>query len=368
VGASFRNFHLNSHGTIFADTAGPISIHEVGAYLQLQRWFIDEHLKLTVSGRYDKNENFNGRFTPRATALVKVAKDNNFRISYQQAYRFPSTQDQYINLLTGGVNRLIGMGQVFRSYFQFDAKPAKTAESIVAYRNSVGAGAPNPGLLVNATYPDLKPERMSSYEIGYRGLFTKRFLFDAYVYFSKYEDFIARVAVGRGQSASTNPLVELTELASPFTTSNYSFVVNSPTSVKGIGWGVSGDYQCGSGFHVSANVSGDRLENIPAGLITFFNTPKVRYNIGLSNDKLSKNVGFNIVWRWQDELLWEGTFGTGTVPSYGTLDAQISWKITNTKGQFKLGASNFLNKYYRSAFGNPEVGGIYYISYGYNLQ
>ena len=363
VGASLRRFHLNSHGTIFADTAGAIGINEFGSYLQLQRWFINEHLKLDVSGRYDKNENFDGRFTPRATALIKVAKDNNFRFSYQQAYRFPSTQDQYINLLTGGVNRLIGMGQVFRSFFQFDTKPAKTAESIVAYRNTL-----NPAVLVNADYPDLKPEKMNSYEIGYRGLLTKKFLLDAYVYFSKYEDFIARVAVGRGQSASSNPVTEFTELASPFTTSNYSFVVNSATSVKGVGWGISGDYECGSGYHISANVSGDQLQNVPAGLITFFNTPKVRYNIGLRNDRLSKNVGFNIQWRWQDELLWEGTFGTGTIPAYGTLDAQISWKLTNTKSQFRLGASNLMNKYYRSAFGNPEVGGLYYISYGYNLD
>ena len=128
---------------------------------------------MTLSGRYDKNENFDGRFTPRATALIKLAKDNHYRISYQQAYRFPSTQDQYINLLTGGANQLIGMGQVFRSFYEFDAKPGKTAESIVAYRGSVAAGTPNPTLLVNASYPDLKPETVNSYEIGYRGLFKK---------------------------------------------------------------------------------------------------------------------------------------------------------------------------------------------------
>ena len=367
VGVSFRQFRLNSHGTIFADTSGVIPINEFGSYLQLQRWFINEHLKLTVSGRYDKNENFEGRFTPRATALVKIVKDNNLRFSYQQAYRFPSTQDQYINLLTGGVNRLIGMGQVFRSFFQFDTKPAKTAESIVAYRNSVAAGTPNPTLLVNAAYPDLKPETVNSYEVGYRGLVTKRLLFDAYLYFSKYNDFIARVAVGRGQSASSNPAVEFQELASPFTTSNYSFVLNSPTSVKAIGWGISGDLEFGHGYHLSANVSGDKLHDIPAGFISFFNTPKVRYNIGLSNDKLYKNVGFNILWRWQDEVLWQGTFGTGPIPSYGTLDAQVTCKLKNSKSQIKIGASNLLNKYYRSAFGNPDVGGLYYVGFGHNL-
>jgi len=367
VGASFREFRLNSHGSIFADTAGVIPVSEVGAYIQLQRWLINDRLKLTLSGRYDKNENFDGRFTPRATALIKVAKDNNFRLSYQQAYRFPSTQDQYINLLTGGANQLIGMGQVFRSFYQFDTKPAKTAESIVAYRNTVAMGTPNPTLLVNASYPDLKPETVNSYEIGYRGLFTKKLLVDAYVYYSEYKDFIARVAVGRGESASANPAVEFTELASPFTTSNYSFVVNSPTGVNAIGWGIGVDYEAGQGYHISVNVSGDKLNDVPAGFVAFFNTPKVRYNIGLSNDKLYKNVGFNIVWRWQDELLWEGTFGTGTIPHYGTLDAQVTWRLSNSKTQLKLGASNLLNKYYRSAFGNPEVGGLYYVSFGYNL-
>jgi outer membrane receptor protein involved in Fe transport len=367
IGTSFRQYRLNSHGTIFSDTTGVIPINEFGAYLQLQRWFFNERLKLTASGRYDKNENFAGRFTPRATALIKIAKDNNLRLSYQQAYRFPSTQDQYINLLTGGVNRLIGMGQVFRPYYQFDSKPGKTAESVVAYRNSVAAGTPNPGLLVIASYPDLKPETMNSYEIGYRGLVTKKLLFDAYLYYSQYKDFIARVAVGRGQSASSSTAVELTELASPFTTSNFSFVVNSASKVNAIGWGVSADYEFGNGFHFSANVSGDRLNNVPAGFFAFFNTPKVRYNIGLRNDKVCRNVGFNVLWRWQDELVWQGTFGTGLIPSYGTLDAQVSWRLSNGKSQIKIGSSNLLNKYYRSAFGNPDVGGVYYFSYGYNL-
>jgi outer membrane receptor protein involved in Fe transport len=362
VGASFREFSLNSHGSIFADTAGVIKITEIGAYIQLQRWLFNERLKLTLSGRYDKNENFDGRFTPRATALIKVAKDNNLRLSFQQAYRFPSTQDQYINLLTGGANRLIGMGQVFRSYFQFDSKPGKTAESVVAYRNSL-----NPAVLVNAAFPDLKPETVNSYEAGYRGLVTKRLLFDAYVYYSEYKNFIARVAVGRGQSASSNPTIELTELASPYTTSNYSFVVNSTSGVNAIGWGVGADYEFGKGYHIAANVSGDKLNDVPAGFFAFFNTPKVRYNVGLSNDKVSKNFGFNVIWRWQDELLWQGTFGTGTIPSYGTLDAQLSFRLSNSKSQIKFGASNLLNKYYRSAFGNPEVGGLYYVSFGYNL-
>ena len=33
----------------------------------------------------------------------------------------------------------------------------------------------------------------------------------------------------------------------------------------------------------------------------------------------------------------------------------------------KLGGSNIFNHYYKNAFANPEVGGLYYVSFGYNL-
>ncbi|WP_457831879.1 TonB-dependent receptor domain-containing protein, partial [Staphylococcus aureus] len=70
IGGNFRQYALNSQGTLFADTAGKIKINEVGAYLQIQQKLIGDRLKLTASGRYDKNTNFAGRFTPRVSAVV----------------------------------------------------------------------------------------------------------------------------------------------------------------------------------------------------------------------------------------------------------------------------------------------------------
>ncbi|MFX8785997.1 TonB-dependent receptor, partial [Acinetobacter baumannii] len=77
---------------------GKIKIDEEGAYAQVTQRLFSDHLKLGVSGRYDKQTNFEGRFTPRASAVVTLAKDQNVRLSYQQAYRFPTTQNQWINL------------------------------------------------------------------------------------------------------------------------------------------------------------------------------------------------------------------------------------------------------------------------------
>ncbi|MBL0273092.1 MAG: TonB-dependent receptor [Chitinophagaceae bacterium] len=79
---------------------------------------------LTLSGsvRYDKQTNFKGKLTPRFTAVIRVAKDNNIRLSYQTAYRFPSNQNQFISLrLGGGSSYLIGCLPQFQTYYKLNS-------------------------------------------------------------------------------------------------------------------------------------------------------------------------------------------------------------------------------------------------------
>lgn len=365
AGATFRHYSLNSKGTIFADTTGPIGINEFGGYLQIQKKLLKDVLKLTGSVRYDKNENFAGRFTPRFSALIKVAPDNNIRLSYQTAYRFPATQDQYINLLTGGANRLVGGLPQFETFFHFDTNPAYSSASVVAYRNSFASGTPDPTLLVPVKFVKIKPETMQSFEIGYKALFSKKLLLDVYGYYSRYQDFNGRNGVARGKSNSPDAARML--LASPFSSDNYSFSVNSPTPVKAIGYGLGLEYALVKNYVVTGNFFSDQLKDIPEGLVTFFNAPKYRFNAGLNNSNVFKGIGFTVNYRWQDKVNWEGTFAGGEVAAYGTLDVMVGFRLPKIKSLIKIGSTNVLNKYYRSSFGNPDVGGLYYASFAYNV-
>ena len=117
LGANFKQYVLNSEGTIFADSADRIKINEVGVYALIAKKLFNDILKLTASGRYDKSTNFKGRFTPRFSAVITPAKDHNIRLSYQTAYRFPSTQNQWINLTVGGGVYLIGGLPQLRDYY-----------------------------------------------------------------------------------------------------------------------------------------------------------------------------------------------------------------------------------------------------------
>ncbi|MEJ7767121.1 MAG: TonB-dependent receptor [Chitinophagaceae bacterium] len=356
IGGDYKQYILNSEGTLFADTAGRIKISEWGAFLQLQKDLFHSRLKLTASGRYDKSKNFEGRFTPRVTALIKVTDNNNIRMSYQSGYRFPTTQDQYINLFTG-TTTLIGSLPEFADYYNFKGNPVYTAQSIAKYRETT-----NLSDLQKGQFSKLESEKVNSLEFGYKGLLAKKLLIDLYIYFSKYNDFIGRVAVGQPRSAAT-----VTDLLSSFTTKSFAYAQNVNQDVKARGFGLGLEYSVIKGYTANLHVSSDKIFNVPAEYISFFNTPAYRFNIGLANEHAWKQFGFNLNYRWQDKVDWEGTFGTGSVPAYGTLDAQISYRINGTKNMFKIGASNLLNKYYYSAFGNPQVGGLFYVSFGYNI-
>jgi outer membrane receptor protein involved in Fe transport len=182
VGANYKKYVLNSQGTLFADSIDPIGIREFGVYVQASRR-VSDNLRVTASGRYDKNENFEGRFTPRLTAVYKVAENSNIRLSYQTAYRFPSTQMQWINLDLSSY-KLIGGNEDFVQYYHFDTNPAYD-------RDSLTQGKP-----IQEPFAQLKPESLSSFELGYKGLIIgSKLLLDVYGYYGQFNDFLARKTV-----------------------------------------------------------------------------------------------------------------------------------------------------------------------------
>lgn len=364
IGVSAKQYVLNSEGTLFADTAGNITINELGAYTQISQRLLNDVLKITVSGRYDKNTNFKGRFTPRASAVVKLAKDHNVRFSYQTAYRFPTTQNQWINLTVGGGTRLIGGLPALRQFYNFSSNPVYTLPSVQAFGASVLAGAPNPGLLQQQTFGEFKPESMTSFEVGYKGLIAQKLLIDVYGYWGQYKDFLSGVIALQSRNAPNpiNLLNENTRIA-------YSISVNAPGQVKTSGWGISADYLLPKNFSFSGNLYHDQIGDVPAGFVSYFNTPKYRMNLALNNTGFGKDkrYGFSVVYRWQNSFFYEGTFGSGMVDTYRTVDAMVSYKLPSTKSLIKVGGSNIFNKYYRTGWGNPAIGALYYVSYGWNV-
>lgn len=390
VGGNFRQYNLNSEGTLFAlnDDGSEQSYKEYGAYAQVSKAVLDDQLKFQASGRYDKNENFEGQFSPRLSVVGTVAGSHNFRGSFQKGFRIPTSQDQFIDLDVQ-VRRLIGSNRFLSDRYNFRTNTVYTEKSLAAARVAAATGDNNARrLLVSPAkiQENFKTEKIKTFEIGYRGLYMEdRLMIDAYYYHSTYQDFIAEITFAQAVDATDKTYADGFSPAPEFDPNtdagkdaiisntvpggrvqNYGVDINADADIKSHGWGLQADYSIGNGYTASANVAYNELLDDEAlreeGFRSQYNTPKYRYNFSISNRNVTENVGFSVAWRWQQAFFWESAFGRGVIPAYGTLNAQVSYKIPSIKSVVKLGGSNVLNNRYTTSFGNPRMGAIYYVS------
>ncbi len=384
VGGNFRMYQLNSNGTIFDDEGG-LTIKEYGAYAQASKRIFADQLKLTGSVRYDKNENFDGQFSPRVSAVWTVFENHFIRGSYQTGFRIPTTQGQFIDLDIITARLLGGLPEIYEKY-EVETN-TYTRESVAAYSQAVfDAGATPQAILGNLdklqpfVYDPVKPERVNSFEIGYKGLIGNKLLIDVAYYHNRYRDFITQVQFRKAPIDLLNPPTADPNVLVPAAASllsgsaltvesdgtisgntaqiytNYDQEISSQGAVVGL------TYNLPRSFTLSGNYSWNVLNDEIVGGLSEYNTPEHKYNISFANRKLTDILGFNLTYRWQTDFVWESSFARGPVPAYGTLDAQVSFKLKGLKSMLKVGGSNILNKYYIQSLGGPNIGAIYYVS------
>ncbi len=391
VGGSFREYSLNSLGTIYTDSEedGPIDYSEFGIYSQIQKTLPmagEKSLKLTGSIRYDKSEFFDGFFSPRLSAGYTLNRDHNIRASAQTGFRNPTTQDLFIGLDAGRAI-LIGsapdnLGQYSRDFdvsatgqLQFQQPSTVTQTGAAAYNNSYSAasvaalGATGNPAVLEVANPDLvKPERVTSFEIGYRGKVDK-LVIDFSTYYNTYKDFISQEVVISpyygvvGDGGLSVGAIANGDYQAYSTYTNTDADVSSYGASLGLNMKVFGDYNLG-GSYTFTKLDFDRDAN--PDVMLNFNTPEHKFKASFGNEQLFKNFGFNVSYRFSDDYFWEATFGNGVIPEFHVVDAQINYEVPSIKSSFKLGGTNLTGKEYYTAFGTGYIGSMYYLSWTIN--
>ncbi len=413
VGGSWRQYSLDSKGTIFTDYDGPIKYEEYGAYTQLQKKFVDDRLKFTGSLRYDKAQNFDGNFSPRVSLSYSLGegKTRNLRASFQTGFRNPTTQDQYIGLDAGQAilvgsapdniggdpnstyqssidrytsnplnNSATAQALGFPSTVQLKGSSAYrnafTLTSLYAFGASAAAGSPNPALLEVAKFEVVKPEKVTAYEVGYRAGFGT-FALDASAYYNKYEDFIGNKTVvvphyGQVDFSDVHPVVQQPNALIAIGNGDYQpfqVYTNSNADVSSYGGSIGltskiyGNYSAGLNY-TFAKFDFDQSSDpdYEAG----FNTPEHKVKVSFGNTDVLENLGFNINLRWNDKYLWESTFADAIIDAKTVVDAQINYMVPKWKSMFKIGGANIGGKEYMSAPGNGSIGSQFFASWTIN--
>ncbi len=376
VGGSYRKYNLNSSGTIYTDKDSPIQYSEFGVYTQLQKDLeLNDLLKLKLTGsiRYDKSEFFNGFFSPRISAGLTVNNDHNIRASVQTGFRNPTTQDLFIGLNAGRAILIGAAPSNLDRYIHTDGAYTQTGR--VAYENSYTAtsvqalaATGNPGVLEIANPDLIKPEQVTSAEIGYRGKFNG-VIVDFSAYYNKYKDFISQAVVISPYYGTVGDGGASVAAIANGDYQAYSTYTNSPADVNSFGASIGlstkvfGNYDL-SGSYTFAKLDFDQSKY--PDFTTNFNTPEHKFKASFGNTELFENFGFNVSYRFSDDYFWEATFANGVVPEFHVVDAQINLTVPSIKSIFKIGATNLTGKEYYTAYGTGFIGSMYYASWTIN--
>jgi len=388
VGGSWRQYSLNSEGTIFTDYDGPINYQEYGAYMQLQKKLMDDRLKFTGSLRYDKADDFDGNISPRISASYSLGggKTRNLRASFQTGFRNPTTQDLFIGLDVGRAF-LVGSSPANLDRYTTPAFNVSTTgrnfgnpntiklSGRSAYENSFSYSSILAGAPKKSNFNLVKPEKVTAYEIGYRAGFGK-LTFDVSTYYNIYKDFI-------GNKTVVVPFYGKTDLSDTYQTGPTTFTpralvalsqndfkafqiytnsaaeIDSYGATLGITTKVFGNYDFGINYtYAKFDFDQSTDPDYKAG----FNTPENKVKVSFGNTSLFENFGFGINYRWNDEYFWESSFADATVEASSVIDAQINFSVPKWKSMFKIGGSNLGGKEYVSAPGVGSIGSLYYFN------
>lgn len=399
VGGSFRQYVLNSFGRIYTDADGPIRYDEYGAYTQIMKKGMDDRLKFTGSLRYDKSQNFEGNFSPRVSLVYSggESRRHNFRASFQTGFRNPTTQDQYIGFNVGSAILLGSAPDNLTRYKEtlpiltsvgqlFAGGSSVNITGLNAYNNSYTAASVaqlsatgNPAVLRKTNLQFVKPEEVKAIELGYRS-FIKDMSIDINGYYNVYNNFIGNLNVvaplyGKAQDApnpaggAADPGAQSLHALQNGNIRAFQLYTNTDVEIQSLGFGVGLSRKVYKDFEVGMNYNFAEFDFDQAANPSFeagFNTPKHRVKASFGNEKLFKNLGFNISGRWNSEYLWQSTMVDGIIPSATVIDAQINYLIPKLKSTLKIGAANLGGREYIQVLGAGAIGQQYFASWTIN--
>jgi iron complex outermembrane recepter protein len=389
VGANTRLYRPNSEGTIFVDTLSftrdaignkldsaytKITNYEFGMYTGIEKEFLDNRLTLAATLRLDKNQNFDPLLTPALSAVYSANPKNILRFSFSSAIRNPTLTDQYLNFNVGRAT-LLGNLNGFK-----DLITIESFQEAISNPNAV-----EPSKFVFYDIAPIAPEKVKSFEVGYRTTLWNAVFIDAGYYFNIYNNFIGyNIGLDLPDKFTTNPDI--------INVRAYRVAANSSSTVNTNGFNIGLNYYFRRYYQMSGNYSWNKLRKteVDDPIIPAFNTPEHKFNIALSARDLPmfglKKTGFNVTYKWVDGFVFEGSPQfSGNIPTYDMVDMQWNTTLDKLKTTLKIGVTNLfgiiplvkddprgrspLNAAFNNAqfqtYGGPRIGRMAYIGLTY---
>lgn len=383
LGASYRFYDPESSGTVFVDSASnDITNYEYGVYVEGVR-AIDDRTDVTVSLRYDQNENFDPKLNQRYSVVRSYKKNHYFRASFSRGFRFPTVREQFQNqnlgdvLLVGGLKEVTdNYDLIGNSFLQsalldyndrvFEAVNVNGDRYIQAQTQFLDIIQDN--IVTASDFDGLEPERITTLEFGYRSLVQERRIFEVTVYRNYYQNFIGNRRLVQTRTSPSVDLERSIDQANNPATSTLIFVAdNAESNIVTQGVELLYDITGLSGINFSVNATfADIVQDANDPIVPGFNTAPFKWNVTLGHRRLSRNLGGSLSWRSRTVYDWQSPFADGPVDDFSTFDLQLTYRLPEIKSFIRIGGNNVYNIDQYNTFGGPEISAFYYISFTFD--
>ena len=396
VGGDVRVNEVIPDGNNFVDFSRPVSerntplkdgtfgknvyYKKFGGFAQLTKTLLQDRLKLFASIRYDYNPEFDPKWTPRLAAVYTIARKHNIRLTWQNGYRFPALFEALSFVNNGNVRRVgglsyinQGLGYLDNSYTLASVNVFNAAvnKDVTAGMTQNNAALKNKALLEATNLPTTRPEHIDSWELGYKAvLFKNHLIIDADLYSNRFDGFLGQVEVSVPSSGKVGTDASVIDMLASNRSkqTRYRVFTNAKNTYQSYGASLGATLALRRGWTTSGSLSFNDIKSSANSdvFVTAFNTPRYAANLSVGNREITRNLGFNLVWRWQDGFNWQSPLANGFVPAYQAIDAQVTYRVPSAGASIKLGGSNiFNNRYFQYAAG-PTIGALYYVSFTFD--
>ncbi|MGQ0648630.1 MAG: TonB-dependent receptor [Gemmatimonadaceae bacterium] len=323
-GAQVRQDVVSSDRQWLTDriTQEDVKLAQQGVYAQtttpVSRW-----LDVVLAGRVDDPENYDRQFSPKAGVIVKPWADQAFRITFNRAYKSPTI-------------------------LQTDFFIPDWTSVISIFGNTTGFTMQDASGNTRATFKALEPEVNKTWEVGYKGILANRLYLDGTYFRSNYRNFMSPLAI------IGNPFATPAAGGATFAVPNANPGNRIPVNARGrivnqanvtpivLTYYNLGDARVsGADVGVSAVVTDklelrgtvstvkiDELTLPPGGSLeaASLNSPTTKWTMGAT----ARNLGAftaGVTFRNVNGYYFRSGTNTGVIPTFGTLDASLSYRL-----------------------------------------
>ncbi len=303
IGGSQRFQSVDTKGTLTLDAH-----HDnlSGLYSQIEYRFIDE-LKAIIAGRIDRSTLANSQFSPKVALVWTPIVGHSFRATFNKAFQAPNYSELFLNVKH-------------------------------PIRNLVYFG--NENLVV---------EKITGYEIGYKGIFGERVYVTLDGYYNQLKDFITDLA------PSVNPKYpgQITLPGETITRTVWSYGNAGEVNESGFELGVN--YYVDEFLSFNANYSffDFKILSQNANDVLLPNAPKHKANAAVNYQRDNYQIGVSV--KYIPRYDWAAGIYKGPILTYTLVNLSASYQFTHQLG-LTLNVTNLLDRRHYQIFGGSLIG------------